>query len=578
MKKYTALFFIISLSAVELIHAAEQSNFNRSRVPHSWNAAQLSSGHDVKSSLGDSYRGVLSLQFDYVKNPYKLVDQNGDLLSEVVSDFSRVRLGFGGHINRTWFVGLSLPFDNVKSKPFTSGQQHPDILTDEFSQSYSGIGDIELMVRRRLEGLSLRWNWVVESLITLPTGDVDSFNRDGDLSVALRLAFSRVIGRDNQSTAYGYLGGRYAKNSRLDIDPLYFPFEAEKRLEFGLGIRNQLTRDFALFGEFGGFLSFPFDDGQNPVELSIGFDASFEKSKTWKVYGGLGLEGIAGDQFSNDERYYLGLKKLLMPLSEKQTKKFRETKYPAYSSSYDMLLDSVHSETSIVKKIIGKSHTVFFYSGSSKLNPDSELGMIDLVSHLIRHSDKILKINVVGFADSDGNETKNKELSQRRAQTVGDLLINYGLPASKISISYHGAEKSGREADSFGKLNNRRAEVYIQELTIPNINFPKGDVVRLKRPFSKSFEDSTTSRSYIRDKFFPKPFVFNKYHVQAFTILTQDNLTWRQVSEQIYGSKKMSKILKSLNYNRKPALGDVVYFPTGTKSIGKIDKFYFMKW
>lgn len=557
---------------------AEQSNFNRSRVSHSWSSTQLSSGFEPRSGVGTEYRGLMSLQYDYVKNPYKLIDQNGDLLTEVVGGFSRVRLGYGAHINRNWFVGISLPFDNVKSKPFKAGEQHPDILADPLSQSYSGLGDVELSVKRRLESLSLRWNWVLESLITIPTSDEDSFNRDGDYSLSLRMAFNKYMGRENQSVFYGYLGARYAPNSRLEVDPLYFPFEAEKRLEFGIGINNKATDSFAWFVDLGGFLAFPFEDGQNPIEASVGVDYEFGARNDWKAYLGVGLEGFAGDEFSNDERYFLGLKKKIMKLSDAQVKKFKKTDYPVYSSSYDILLDSLSSETSVVKKIVGKAHSVYFASGGNRLNSESKLEIINVVSHLIKHQDHIKTVVIEGYADSVGNKERNLRLALERARAVKNVLTGYGVPAHMLKVKSFGNFKSGKEADSFGRLNNRRAEILVRELLVDHIRFPKkANATQNIRVNKAGALEKAASSSVAKSELFPKPFYLNGHLVEGVTILTKDNMTWGEVSEKLYGVKNYKEVLRLINYNRNPSLGDVVYFPSLAKEKSKMERFYFSK-
>lgn len=552
--KFLLFFVLFSISS----QAADQSNFNRSRISHSWNSSQISQGFDPTSALGQTSRGILTLQIDQVTAPYKLVDNNDNLLTEVVDSFSRIRLGYGFHLNRDWFFGVSVPFDSVKSKPFTAGVQHPDILTDGFNQTYSGLGDIELLARKRLEALSLRWNWVLEMLATLPTGDENSFNTDGDYSIGLRLAFNKFSGRENQFSTYGFIGGRYSPGSRVLIDPIYQPFEAEKRLEFGLGLRYRVSDQLGLFSDFGGFLSFPFDDGQNPIEISLGSDYVF--NKTWKIYAGVGIEGVSGEQFSNDSRFFLGLKKMLTPLNKSQQEKFAVSSYPVQSSSYDALLDSVTSETSLVKKIVGKARSAFFISGGSTLSREGRLQIIDIASHLIKNKDHVKKVKLAGFTDSSGSKRANILLSRKRAFEVKKALINYGVGDDIFEIVSHG-ESRQKEADIFGKQGNRRAEIYISSLDIKYLNMPSAKGLKYHNNFYKNSKISTiSSESYAREELFPRPFKFNGTMVSKFTILTADNLTWGDVSEETYGTRKFKDILRSLNYNRKPALGDIIYF------------------
>ncbi len=45
---------------------------------------------------------------------------------------------------------------------------------------------------------------------------------------------------------------------------------------------------------------------------------------------------------------------------------------------------------------------------------------------------KISRIDVIGYTDPDGTETYNQLLSAQRAQSVKNLMVNYGLPAESI--------------------------------------------------------------------------------------------------------------------------------------------------
>lgn len=49
-----------------------------------------------------------------------------------------------------------------------------------------------------------------------------------------------------------------------------------------------------------------------------------------------------------------------------------------------------------------------------------------------------LQIRLDGFADERGDEAYNQELSVRRVEYVRDVLINNGIPASRIAINAHG--------------------------------------------------------------------------------------------------------------------------------------------
>lgn len=58
---------------------------------------------------------------------------------------------------------------------------------------------------------------------------------------------------------------------------------------------------------------------------------------------------------------------------------------------------------------------------------------IKAVADEIRNeSAKISRIDVIGYTDPDGTEAYNQVLSAQRAQSVKNLMVNYGLPAESI--------------------------------------------------------------------------------------------------------------------------------------------------
>jgi OOP family OmpA-OmpF porin len=70
---------------------------------------------------------------------------------------------------------------------------------------------------------------------------------------------------------------------------------------------------------------------------------------------------------------------------------------------------------------------------------------------------------VEGHTDSTGKPEYNQRLSERRADTVRDLLIQYGVPASRLSIKGYGM--SNPVADNStpeGRQANRRVQLEIR--------------------------------------------------------------------------------------------------------------------
>jgi outer membrane protein OmpA-like peptidoglycan-associated protein len=73
------------------------------------------------------------------------------------------------------------------------------------------------------------------------------------------------------------------------------------------------------------------------------------------------------------------------------------------------------------------------------------------------------KMVVEGHTDSQGTESSNLELAQRRAQSVRDYLVSRGVPTEIISatgIGQHRPVSDNRTPE--GRANNRRVEIIVQ--------------------------------------------------------------------------------------------------------------------
>ena len=72
-------------------------------------------------------------------------------------------------------------------------------------------------------------------------------------------------------------------------------------------------------------------------------------------------------------------------------------------------------------------------------------------------------IIVEWHTDSRGSETYNQGLSQRRAETVRDYLVQRGYPAYRIQARGMGdGSLIADNASPEGRANNRRVEIVIE--------------------------------------------------------------------------------------------------------------------
>jgi len=105
---------------------------------------------------------------------------------------------------------------------------------------------------------------------------------------------------------------------------------------------------------------------------------------------------------------------------------------------------------------------VFFDIDKSTLRNESEAELNHLLE--ILQNNKNIKIQISGHTDSDGNEDHNLALSEARAHTVADYLINKGIESSRLTYKGYGETKPYAPNDSpENKQLNRRTEIEIIE-------------------------------------------------------------------------------------------------------------------
>jgi OmpA-OmpF porin, OOP family len=72
------------------------------------------------------------------------------------------------------------------------------------------------------------------------------------------------------------------------------------------------------------------------------------------------------------------------------------------------------------------------------------------------------KIEIRGHTDSTGNAERNRELSQRRAMSVRDVLIQMGISPSRITAVGYGQDfPIASNGTAAGRSENRRVEVHV---------------------------------------------------------------------------------------------------------------------
>lgn len=71
-------------------------------------------------------------------------------------------------------------------------------------------------------------------------------------------------------------------------------------------------------------------------------------------------------------------------------------------------------------------------------------------------------VQIVGHTDNDGDAAYNQQLSERRANAVADILLDAGIPISRIQTYGRGENQPiASNLDAAGKAQNRRVEIVI---------------------------------------------------------------------------------------------------------------------
>lgn len=104
--------------------------------------------------------------------------------------------------------------------------------------------------------------------------------------------------------------------------------------------------------------------------------------------------------------------------------------------------------------------SILFSTASAQLSPEDQLALPGFAGYLKSHPS--FKIEIQGHTDNVGNERTNQILSQQRAQSVMNALIQLGLDPNRLSAKGYGSLKPvGSNQSSEGRSLNRRTAFVI---------------------------------------------------------------------------------------------------------------------
>jgi OOP family OmpA-OmpF porin len=115
----------------------------------------------------------------------------------------------------------------------------------------------------------------------------------------------------------------------------------------------------------------------------------------------------------------------------------------------------------VVQKAVTLAGDTTFATNSDQLSAEGRASIDSFVAELNSTPNlQVSKINVVGHADSRGNDDYNQGLSERRAATVGSYLVSKGVSPSLITTSGRGeSDPVASNSTAQGRAANRRVEI-----------------------------------------------------------------------------------------------------------------------
>lgn len=116
----------------------------------------------------------------------------------------------------------------------------------------------------------------------------------------------------------------------------------------------------------------------------------------------------------------------------------------------------------VQKELNEYARTILFDTGKSSLKPESTKVFVDIIRILDEYPNA--QFTVEGHTDSVGSDALNQKLSEERANSVRDFLIEEGIDARRLTAVGFGESKPIATNDTrAGKTLNRRTEINLRK-------------------------------------------------------------------------------------------------------------------
>ncbi len=412
-----------SLSAQANMVGVDMQNFNPS-----YSVTDYTTVHSSRTLQAQQFH--LGLFFDQAINSIVYYDNNKDV-PQSRTDFNDHISSMAAHmamgITNNWDVGISLPFV-LKQSVKQSGNR--------IQYFDTGIADIRISTKYRL------WSDSTSGIAVVGSGSINKvrnnpFTGEGSSRVfTVEMVGDHKFGKTLVAANVGY---RY----RTEGEPLAtYPIEPINNQVIGsIGVHQPFYEKFAFIGEiYGGkpMKSGRFDSDRSLAAGEVTAGVNYYPHKGLALHAGAGTELFSG-LFTPAWRFFAGVN-WTFPVE------FPKRPEPKPEKFERITLQEV----------------LFKYNSDNPLG-DKYKKHVEILVKALNTPSLFKSLTIEGHSCSLGSEDYNRDLSQRRANRIKEILVtNYKIPAEKITaIGYGESQPVETNATDEGRRRNRRVEFKI---------------------------------------------------------------------------------------------------------------------
>lgn len=384
-----------------------------------------------------AWQGTVGLYIDYAHKPLQFVGIGSSAGEEraVIDDFVVGNI-YGALGLTDWAqVGINIP------AVFYNWYFNDDATGDE--NHAPGMGDIKVVGKFRILNNEKRVVGIsVIPFITLPTGDSERYVGNGDVAGgATAVVDFNIHKRFSLSLNAGVNARNDVTKHGVNIDDQFL---------YSVGANFKATQNFHIIAEAYGSTNLKnmFEESsESPLEIGGGLRYIFGDSGFTADLGGTAgvIEGVGSPSF----RVFAGLK-WTSPIPVPCEKCAVPEPCPTPQA--------VLTDTEI--KILGK---IFFDTARTTLKSESFPTLNDVVTIMQEHSE-IRMVEIQGHTDARGSDTYNQKLSQGRAESVKNYLVQKGIDPSRLTAKGYGeSQPIADNTTKEGMSQNRRVQFMILE-------------------------------------------------------------------------------------------------------------------